>query len=195
VTVRNRLPVLVPLLALVLLGCQAGGSETGGLGQPGEESVAREGLYEPLGGLEYNVKMTRQLNLADPEDSDYVSLPPAEPDSTYFGVFLQACNAEGDPAVPASGRVTVHDTQGNEFRPIPLPPDNVFAYQPERVSPGECLPNANSLAAQAPTGGALLVFEIPIAATENRPLELEIHPPAGAGGEEEEEALRIQLDI
>ena len=73
------------------------------------------------------------------------------------------------------------DTQGNEYEPLEIEEDNVFQYHAEPSwSPATCIPAAGSIAQQGPTGGAMLPFEFPLAAGENRPLELEIR----AGGEE-----------
>jgi len=138
-----------------------------------EAAARREGLAIPLNGITYNVFITRQLNLADAEDKGYVSLPPAAPGTTYYGVFLEACNETDRTLTPASDFEVV-DTQGNTFEPVPLEPGNPFAYVPEPIAPGECFPEEGSVAAGGPTGGTLLVFEIPLASVENRPLELEV---------------------
>jgi hypothetical protein len=81
----------------------------------------------------------------------------------------------------------VKDNQDEEFEPIELPEENVFAYRPRSLAPDECIPQAGSINQLGPSGGALLMFEIPLAATENRPLELELR-----GSEETKE---IELDL
>jgi hypothetical protein len=66
------------------------------------------------------------------------------------------------------------------------------------LAPGECIPEEGSIPDTAPTGGALLVYELPLEAAENRPLELRIASPAGpsdAEGDEGHEELTIELDI
>ena len=152
------------LLALVVAGC----------GEKGEDKdPVREGIAVDLGGLDYNVFITRQLNLQDPEDKGYTELPPAPPGSTYYGVFIQACN-EGDTTLTPASDFAIVDTQGEEFEPLELEEGNPFAYEPTPIESDECTPEAGSVAAQGPTGGSLLVFEIPLEATENRPLELEV---------------------
>jgi hypothetical protein len=65
--------------------------------------------------------------------------------------------------------------------------ENVFQYHPAALKPGECIPEVGSLAQQGPTAGAMLPFEFPLEAGENRPLELEIH----AEGEEG----KVELDL
>lgn len=138
-----------------------------------EEEAHREGLAIELEGITYNVFITRQLNLMDVEDRGYAKLPPAPPETTYYGVFLEACNVS-DEALETAADFRVVDTQENVFEPVDLEPDNAFAYRPQLLQPEECLPETGSLASQGPTGGALLVFEIPLESAENRPLELEI---------------------
>jgi hypothetical protein len=68
-----------------------------------------------------------------------------------------------------------------------LPPTNVFAYRARPLEKGDCIPASGSAASTAPTSGALLVFRLPVAATENRPLELSI----SVGGE----TRKFELDI
>jgi hypothetical protein len=138
-----------------------------------EEEAHREGLALELEGVTYNVFITRQLNLEDVEDRGYAKLPPAPPGSTYYGVFLEACNVSEE-VLETAADFRVVDTQENVFEPVDLEPDNAFAYRPQALEPEECLPETGSLASQGPTGGALLVFEIPLESAENRPLELEI---------------------
>ena len=118
--------------------------------------------------------ITRQLNLEDVEDRGYVEgVGQPAPGSTYYGVFLEACNV-GDEPVTTASTFRIVDTAGNEFEPLSLDPDNPFSYTPTELEPGDCIPAEGSLAASGPTAGALLIFEIPLEDTENRPLELEI---------------------
>jgi hypothetical protein len=178
---------LVCLLAAVPAGC---GENTG-------EDVAlprREGLALELEGFTYNVFITRQLNGEDVEDQGYLqTLRGARPGFAYFGVFMEVCNI-GDEALQPAGSFVIEDTQGNEFEPLELAEDNPFAYQPALVDPGECIPEVGSVASESPTGGALLVFEIPIEATENRPLELIIRDGFDVETAQPHE-LRFELDI
>lgn len=165
--IRHASAALACLLALLPIAGVAGCSEE-------EGEPAREGLALTLEGITYNVFITRQLNVEDVEDRGYVEgVPGAPPGTSYYGVFLEACNISEEPLRSAS-TFTVVDTAGNEFEPLELDPQNPFAYQPTLIDPGDCLPAAGSLAAGAPTSGALLVFEVPLESVENRPLELEI---------------------
>ena len=202
------------LLALVVAGC----------GEKGEnKDPVREGIATDLGGLDYNVFITRQLNPKSVEDRDYfqgsetapeclpskpgtetpVQLTPSERvqkcPTNLFGVFIQVCNETTDAATNAAreptlinGRVfggdfEIEDSQGNKYEPLVLPKTNVFAYRARPLKKGDCIPASGSAASSSPTAGALLVFRIPVASTENRPLELKV----SAGGITQ----RFELDI
>lgn len=179
-------------LAAATLGALAGcGSHEG------EGEVRREGLALPLGGVSYEVVLTRQVNPRDVEDMGYLrtdlQTPGAPPGRTYYGVFLQACNLTDEPQRTAS-TFRIVDTAGKEIEPVDLEEGNPFAYQPTLVEPSDCFPREGSLAEAGPASASLLLFEVPIEATENRPLELEIlggfSPEEGAP-----EKLTIELDL
>jgi hypothetical protein len=158
----------------------------------GVDEPAREGLAIDIGGLDYNVFITRQLNLAITPDKDLYEGEPAKPGNTLYGVFVQVCN-EGEEAVESTGEFVVRDSQGNEFEPVELPDDNAFAYHPERLAKQECIPEAGSVAQQGPTAGSMLLFDFPLENTENRPLELEVTSPGTP--ERESETKRFFLDL
>jgi hypothetical protein len=188
---RSRLQLTALLaLALLCLGAFAGCGESGN--KPGE--TVPEGLSTPLGGLRYTVFLTRQLNLANEEDKGYVpGHPEAPPGKGLYGVFLEACN-KGKQNAFAASRFFIEDTQGERFEPEGLAADNPFAYHGGNVVPENCEPARGSLAQQGPTSGAMLLFELPLAATENRPLELHIEGPLDATTGKPSEA-RVILDI
>ena len=188
---RRRLNLLaVSALAVLCLGALAGCGKSSN--KPGE--TVREGLSTPLGGLRYTVFMTRLLNLANEEDKGYVpgrkEAPPGKGD---YGIFLEACN-RGDKVANAADRFYIEDAQGNKFEPEGLAQDNPFAYHGGPVPPKNCEPRKGSLAQQGPTSGALLFFELPSAATENRPLELHIEGPFNASKGKPDEAT-VVLDM
>ena len=159
--------------------------------EPGVDEPAREGLAIDVGGLEYNVFITRPLNLEITPDRAYYDGPAPEPGNAFFGVFLEVCNPDdSDASLPTTPDFVVEDNQGNEFEPVELPEENEFAYKSLKLQPGECLPAAGSVAQQGPTGATMLLFEFPLTATENRPLELTITPPAGGG-----ESKQVELDL
>src|SRR4051794_27572189 len=179
---------LICALAIACLGAFTGCGKQSN--KPGE--TVREGLSTPIGGLRYTVFLTRQLNLKNEEDHGYLpGHPEAPPGHGLYSVFLEACDIEGGPAKVAND-FYIEDTQGNKFTPEQLPKSNPFAFQPGITVPAKnCQPLRGSLAQQGPTSGAVLLFDLPLAATENRPLELHIVNPAGTDPAE----TKVILDI
>jgi len=164
----RRLPILACALALVALpGLTACNDEKQGIDEP-----AREGLAIEMGGVDYNVFITRELNPKITPDSAYVT-DEAPPGEALYGVFLQVCNVSKDARSTAT-EFTVRDNQDNTFHPEPLPTDNQFAYTAKTLDPKECIPEIGSVAQLGPTAGSMLLFKLPLENTENRPLELEI---------------------
>jgi hypothetical protein len=179
--VRRTLIAACVLALAAPCGLAACGEEEQGVDEP-----AREGLALNLGGVDYNVFITRQLNPAITPDDAYVSQQ-APPGETLYGVFLEACNTSSEPRTTVS-EFAIHDNQDNQFEPEELPEDNQFAYSPRRLDPEECIPEAGSVAQLGPTAGSMLLFQLPLENTENRPLELELEDEAG-------EKLTFELDI
>lgn len=185
---RHRLHrVLLCAAALALLVAFAGCGKVSN--KPGE--LVREGLSTPLAGLRYTVFLTRQLNLKNEEDSGYLpGYKEAPPGRGLYGVFLEACNSAKTPA-QATSVFYMEDSQGNKYSPIDLPRTYPFAYQGGMVPGQNCMPRRGSLAQQGPTSGALLLFNLPLASTENRPLTLHIENPTGSTPPE----ATVTLDI
>ena len=156
----------------VLVGCGEA-TPTGGGSQGNEAEAHREGLAIPFEGVEYNVLITRQLNVKDPEDRGYLIGSEPGPGFAAYGVFLEACNRGGEPRRAAS-TFRIVDSQHNTYEPRILEEENVFSYDARELQAGECIPQTGSLADAAPTSGALMVFDLPLEAVENRPIELEI---------------------
>ena len=169
------------LAVLALVGLSACGEE-----EPGVDEPAREGLAIPVDGIQYNVFITRQINPKIQPDEDLYQGPPPAEGSTFYGIFIQACN-DTDEVHEAIDSFTVVDNQGEEFEPVDLPDENAFAYRPDELGHGECIPEAGSVNQLGQSGGALIMFELPLEVTENRPLELEL--------EGEEETKKIELDL
>ena len=176
--------VLISLVALT--GCK----------NTRENDAGREGLPATIGHIDYNVFITRELNLRDVEDRGYYQGPEAPPGYALYGVFLQACNQESNGKGPhwmTASNFQIEDTQGNHFRPLPMPANNIWAYHPQPLRQQNCIPQKGSLAASGPTNGSLLIFRLPLTTLENRPLDLRITaPPNGSGVRE---SKLIELDI
>lgn len=179
-----RVPLLLCLLALaapVALASCANKEK-----YPGAHEPAREGLSLEMQGVEYTVFITRQLNPRVTPDEAYVSDEPAEGD-TYYGVFMRVCNRSDRSTRPAD-TFFVRDNQGEAFEPKAMAADNPFAYRSAPIDPEQCLPAAGSVAALGPGAASMLLFELPLDNTENRPLELEIRAADG-------ESRTVELDI
>lgn len=162
--------------------------------EPGVEEPAREGLAIDVGGVAYNVFLTREINPAITPDQAYYNEKPPGKGRALYGVFIQACNNESSEARMATDDFHVEDNQGNEFEPIELSKENPFAYRPRMLAKGDCIPADGSVAQQGPTGGSMLLFEFPLENTENRPLELDIRGPYDfATGKRE--TKKIELDL
>lgn len=152
-----------------------------------------EGIYLDVGGLDYQVQISRQINPAVVPDDAYVDgLPdfvsPPTDDETWFGVFVRVQNQTGEPH-EAAAEISITDTQGKEYEPLPLDPqENAFAYRPTVVGPGETLPREDSSGALGSAQGALLLFKVTYQSLGNRPLELEIEGEDG-------ESAHVDLDI
>ena len=159
----------------------------------GVDSPAREGLSLPLDGIQYNVFITRELNLRIQPDNAYYKGAEAPRGQSLYGVFLQACNTSKKPH-PMASDFKVVDNQGRSIAPKPLPADNAFAYAPRTLQPNQCQPAAGSVAQQGPSAGSMLLFQFPLDFTENRPLELEIEG-SFTGLSPTRDKLRVDLDI
>jgi hypothetical protein len=180
-----RLPVMLLCLAALAAGAAACGEADV---EQGVEEPAREGIAVPLGGVDYNVFITRQLNPRITPDKAYVEAGTEQSaDETLYGVFIQVCN-HSDESHQTTDEFKIVDNQGNEFEPEELPEDNEFAYHATELLPDECIPEAGSVAQLGPTAGSMVLFRLPLANTEYRPLELEVE---GEG----DEHLTFELDL
>jgi hypothetical protein len=172
------------LAALVAVAAVA----TGGCSSTQHDLSVAEGTPVTLGNLEYNVQVSRFLNAADDEDKAYLQgAPTLARDDYYLGVFLTVDNT-GYERSSLPTRYEVYDTDQNTYTPVSI--DNEFALPLGGDVPArEQIPNLESIPANAPIGGLMLLFVIHQSSTENRPLTLKI-PAAGNSA-----PGRIQLDI
>ena len=152
-----------------------------------------EGIYVDVGGLKYQVQISRLINPTDREDSGYmIDLPASQQlaaDENWFAVFMRVEN-DSDKPEPATNGYSIRDTQGNIYRPIAMGPKNVFVYRPAVLQPKDILPFPDSPAGANTIQGAMLLFKIPVANFQNRPLQLLIPPPSGSG-----ETGSVDLDV
>jgi hypothetical protein len=137
--------------------------------------------YLNVGPLIYEVQLSRELNPYDTEDATYLKgLTPAQrrllPGEEWFAVFVQVYNESSKPH-PMSTSLTIGDTQDNVHSPIVPDYTNEFAYRAGLLGPKARLPALNTVAADGPTQGALLLYKIKIVSLDNRPLELKIVDP------------------
>jgi hypothetical protein len=174
----TRLVLALAILVAVFAGC----------GTSGTALVAdTEGIYLDVDGLKYQIEMSRYVNPADVEDSEYLigvaadSVTPAA-DETLFGVWVRVQN-ESDEPLPAADTWEIHDTQEQIYRPVPIDTDiNPFAYEAIDVAPNTVLPLPSSAAGQGPIQGLLLLFKLKTDSLQNRPLELKFSRGGGEIG-------------
>jgi hypothetical protein len=172
----------MPRRALTLLLAAVAAIAIGACGEKTERQLhaETEGVYVDVGELKYQVQISRLLAPADPEDRGYlVDLPAGESlgaDDEWFAVFMRVENGSEEPQRVAD-QYEIVDTQENRYKPIQMGPKNVFAYRPGVLEPHHSLPFEDSPAGQNSIQGALLLFKIPVANFENRPLELRIAAP------------------
>ena len=184
---RRLAVVLVAALALVAAGCGNKESET--------KFAENEGLYVDLGGLKYQVQISRQLNPNDVEDRSYLegvapALARLAPGDSWFAVFIRAENTGDDP-LPTAKTFTLRDTQDNVFLPVPIAKTNPFSYKPGVVTPNNALPVAQSVAQlNESINGSLVLFKVPVESYANRPLELKIRNPR-----DQRDTATIDLDV
>jgi hypothetical protein len=153
-----------------------------------------EGSYLDLGGMKYQVEISRLLNPASIEDKYYFvgvsagdrKLPAGQ---EWFAVFIRVEN-DGKKAARAATDYVITDTQNTKFRPLQIGPDNPFVYRGGVLQPTDILPAPDSPAGQGSIQGSLLLFKIPTRNLENRPLELSIRSADAPG-----QTATVDLDV
>jgi hypothetical protein len=153
-----------------------------------------EGVYVDVGGLTYQVQLSRFLNPGDVEDRQYLQgLPEGIPaqlpgDEIWFGVWMRVKNYSEEALTPTNS-FTIIDTEENEFRPVPLDVEtNPFVYDPLKLQHSQVLPTPDSAASSGPIQGSLILFRLKTDSLQNRPLRLEIEQGGATTGE-------IDLDL
>jgi hypothetical protein len=148
-----------------------------------------EGQSFEMGELRYTVLYDRFLNPDQVEDADYVKgLPDPPAGQHYYGVFLIVKNEGGeDVTLPDRGDFHMEDAFHQEYEPLENE-GNEFFFPFGSVLPKESeVPDPDSLAAQGPTQGSLLIFQVEQGITEEVPLHLKIHSA--------DEEASIKLDV
>ena len=150
--------------------------------------------YVEIGGLNYQVQVSRELNPWDANEDHWylqgftksqLALPLSD---EFFGVSLQVYNWSGAAHTPTAD-FSIIDTLGDRFKPMLDPTPNPYTYVPSSIPAGGQLPNNSSAAFAGWTQGEFLVFKIPYADLVNRPFVLHIQAPGGA------KQSRIELDV
>jgi hypothetical protein len=137
--------------------------------------------YLNVGPLIYEVQLSRELNPSDTEDASYLAgLTPAQrrlrTGEEWFAVFLQVYNESSTPHLAVTN-LTISDTQDNLYTPIVPALTNEFAYRGGLLASKARIPALNTVAANGPMQGALLLYKIKVVSLDNRPLELKIVDP------------------
>jgi hypothetical protein len=171
----------VAILAALLVGCG-----------PPPDSDAPAGTTVTQDGVAYSVQFSRELNLESPDDRVFLGGPARKkgfdrPGTTLLGVFVQARDDASAPrhAVAAPRLVTAF---GGTFAPLQLPKTDPFAYRPRRLGPGRAIPDPQTVAAESPEDGLVLVYRVPTGVfLTDRPFTLRFGS--------DDRAASVQLDI
>jgi hypothetical protein len=171
---RSRLvPPLLAALAVMVLALSVSAC-----GYSNDSKDVVEGEVVKLGELKYQVIFSRFLNPNDNEDAAYlVGQPPPPKGSNYFGVFLEVQN-KSEETQKLADSFTISDAGNQEFEAIPTESLYAFPFGGE-VESQEPIPSPDSTPQQGPIEGSLVLFQLPSAASESRPLTLSIGGPEG----------------
>jgi len=179
----TRLGAVLAAVVAIGAGVVLSGCDTA----PENANQVTEGQGIKLDDLLFNVQITRELNPFDTEDKAYlVGQKSLGPDEYYLGVFMRIDN-EGDASAQVPTDMNVVDTVGDTFRP--LPSNSLFALKlGDTIHGGDQLPEGESVAANGPIQGSMVLFRIDSSAIQDRPLTLHITTSTGSTGE-------VELDI
>jgi hypothetical protein len=164
----------IPSLLLLAAAVAATALLAAGCGASNDSKDVSEGEPVQLGDISYNVIFSRYLNPNDPEDMAYlVGQPPLGKDDLYLGIFLQVQNHSKDSKATLPDKLTIRDTEGNEYGSVPS--KSLFALDlGGSIAPEDTVPIPDSTAQTGPIAGSLVLFKIPTSATETRPLTMSI---------------------
>jgi hypothetical protein len=190
---RKPLSIVLAVLAAVALAACGDSHTRVTTGTYAGES-GKNAPYLNVGSLVYEVQLSRELNPYNEEDFQFLQgLTPQqaklEPGQEWFAVFVQVYN-NGQDRQPVATDFTITDTQGNTYSPITPGQVNQFAYRAGTVAGHGRVPEPNTIAANGPTQGALLLFKIQVVSLDNRPLELKIVDPTDAA-----QTASAELDV
>ena len=178
---RTALAALGLLAALVLAGC--GDSHTKVTTGTYAGESGGNSPYLDVGPLIYEVQISRQLNPWNNGDATYLQgVTPAHsarslPGQERFGVFVQVYNETTKPLL-ATNAITLTDTQGKVYRPIPIGPTNLFAYRGGIVRSKNMLPLSGSPARVFGSQGAAAAVQGRHALARQPPARAEAGQPA-----------------
>jgi hypothetical protein len=177
VSLRRLRALLLPALAAAAVLALAGCGDKMEVRTVGET----EGSYIDVGDLKYQVQLSRIINPNDEEDRYYLQGLPAgtaqpKSDEAWFGVWMRVQNTTDKKTLSAADEFEIVDTQEHSFTPIPV--NNPFAYQAQRLTPQTVVPGSNSPAGEGVIQGSLILFKLTTEALANRPLEFRITSPA-----------------
>ena len=184
---RTPLAAAIACLALAATGC--------GNKEAVVHEAKTEGIYLDVGPLDYQVQLSRVLNPSEIPDRDYFAgIPEDELDLprgvAWFAVFIRVQNQTKE-TQPSAEDFEIVDTLENVYKPVTIDRKaNAVAYAARQLAPEAIIPPTDSVAADGPTQGEMLLFKLPFATLQNRPLEFKIHAPGAAG----EEAV-VDLDV
>lgn len=190
---RKLTPLALVVLAAIALGACGDSHTKVTTGTYAGES-GKNAPYLNVGPLVYEVQLSRELNPYDREDSQYLQgLTPEqqklEPGQEWFGVFIQVYN-NGQQRQPVATDFSIADTQENIYTPIIPAATNPFAYRGGTVPGHGRVPELDTIAAEGPTQGALLLFKIQVVSLDNRPLTFKIVDPTDAS-----QTASAELDV
>jgi hypothetical protein len=177
VSLRRLRVLLLPALAAAAVLALAGCGDKMEVRTVGET----EGSYIDVGDLKYQVQLSRIINPNDEEDRYYLQGLPAgtaqpKSDEAWFGVWMRVQNTTDKKTLTAADEFEIVDTQEHTFTPIPV--NNPFAYQAQKLTPQMIVPGSNSPAGEGVIQGSLILFKLTTEALANRPLEFRITSPA-----------------